>query len=162
MYKRQVRNNIAFGREGATEAEVEEAAKRACAHDFIMRLPQGYDTMVGEGGSTLSGGEKQRISIARALLKDAPVVLLDEATASLDPENEVEVQRAVNALVEGRTVVVIAHKLRTTQNADNIVVMEEGRVVDQGRHAELLERGGLYARLWALQNESVGWSLTGD
>ena len=162
LFRDTVRNNIAFGREGATEAEVEEAAKRACAHDFIMRLPQGYDTMVGEGGSTLSGGEKQRISIARALLKDAPVVLLDEATASLDPENEVEVQRAVNALVEGRTVVVIAHKLRTTQNADNIVVMEEGRVVDQGRHAELLERGGLYARLGALQNESVGWSLTGD
>ncbi len=162
LFRDTVRNNIAFGREGATEAEVEEAAKRACAHDFILRLPQGYDTMVGEGGSTLSGGEKQRISIARALLKDAPVVLLDEATASLDPENEVEVQRAVNALVEGRTVVVIAHKLRTTQNADNIVVMEAGRVVDQGRHAELLERGGLYARLWALQNESVGWSLTGD
>ena len=162
LFRDTVRNNIAFGREGATEAEVEEAAKRACAHDFIMRLPQGYDTMVGEGGSTLSGGEKQRVSIARALLKDAPVVLLDEATASLDPENEVEVQRAVNALVEGRTVVVIAHKLRTTQNADNIVVMEAGRVVDQGRHAELLERGGLYARLWTLQNESVGWSLTGD
>ena len=162
LFRDTVRNNIAFGREGATEAEVEEAAKRACAHDFIMRLPQGYDTMVGEGGSTLSGGEKQRISIARALLKDAPVVLLDEATASLDPENEVEVQRAVNALVEGRTVVVIAHKLRTTQNADNIVVMEEGRVAEQGRHEELLERGGLYARLWALQNESVGWSLTGD
>ena len=162
LFRDTVRNNIAFGREGATEAEVEEAAKRACAHDFIMRLPQGYDTMVGEGGSTLSGGEKQRISIARALLKDAPVVLLDEATASLDPENEVEVQRAVNALVEGRTVVVIAHKLRTIENADNIVVMEAGRVVDQGRHAELLERGGLYARLWALQNESVGWSLTGD
>ena len=162
LFRDTVRNNIAFGREGATEAEVEEAAKRACAHDFIMRLPQGYDTMVGEGGSTLSGGEKQRISIARALLKDAPVVLLDEATASLDPENEVEVQRAVNALVEGRTVVVIAHKLRTTQNADNIVVMEEGRVAEQGRHEELLERGGLYARLWTLQNESVGWSLTGD
>lgn len=162
LFRDTVRNNIAFGREGATEAEVEEAAKRACAHDFIMRLPQGYDTMVGEGGSTLSGGEKQRISIARALLKDAPVVLLDEATASLDPENEVEVQRAINALVEGRTVVVIAHKLRTTQNADNIVVMEEGRVMEQGRHEELLERGGLYARLWALQNESVGWSLTGD
>ena len=162
LFRDTVRNNIAFGRDGATEAEVEEAAKRACAHDFIMRLPQGYDTMVGEGGSTLSGGEKQRISIARALLKDAPVVLLDEATASLDPENEVEVQRAVNALVEGRTVVVIAHKLRTTQNADNIVVMEEGRVAEQGRHEELLERGGLYARLWALQNESVGWSLTGD
>ena len=162
LFRDTVRNNIAFGREGATEAEVEEAAKRACAHDFIMRLPQGYDTMVGEGGSTLSGGEKQRISIARALLKDAPVVLLDEATASLDPENEVEVQQAINALVEGRTVVVIAHKLRTTQNADNIVVMEAGRVAEQGRHEELLERGGLYARLWALQNESVGWSLTGD
>ena len=162
LFRDTVRNNIAFGREGATEAEVEEAAKRACAHDFIMRLPQGYDTMVGEGGSTLSGGEKQRISIARALLKDAPVVLLDEATASLDPENEVEVQRAINALVEGRTMVVIAHKLRTTQNSDNIVVMEEGRVAEQGRHEELLERGGLYARLWALQNESVGWSLTGD
>ena len=162
LFRDTVRNNIAFGREGATEAEVEEAAKRACAHDFIMRLPQGYDTMVGEGGSTLSGGEKQRISIARALLKDAPVVLLDEATASLDPENEVEVQRAVNALVERRTVVVIAHKLRTVENADNIVVMEAGRVVDQGRHVELLERGGLYARLWTLQNESVGWSLTGE
>ena len=159
LFKDTVRNNIGFGREGATDDEIAEAARRACAHDFIMRLPQGYDTPVGEGGSTLSGGEKQRLSIVRALLKDAPVVLLDEATASLDPENELAVQSAISELVKGRTVVIIAHKLRTVEQADNIAVLDKGRIVQQGKHNELLKAGGLYAHLWSIQQRSTGWSI---
>lgn len=114
---------------------------------------------VGEGGCTLSGGEKQRISIARAILKEAPVVLLDEATASLDPENEVEVQRAINTLIAGRTVIVIAHRLKTIKNADNIIVLEEGRIAEQGKHQELLNNKGLYAKLWNIQEKTLGWKL---
>lgn len=125
LFQDTIRNNIRFGKTDATDEEIEAAARKACCHDFIMRLPKGYDTQVGEGGCTLSGGEKQRISIARAILKEAPVVLLDEATASLDPENEVEVQRAINTLIAGRTVIVIAHRLKTIKNADNIIVLEE-------------------------------------
>ncbi len=125
----------------------------------MMRLPKGYDTQVGEGGCTLSGGEKQRISIARAILKEPPVVLLDEATASLDPENEVEVQRAINTLIAGRTVIVIAHRLKTIKNADNIIVLEEGRIAEQGKHQELLDNKGLYAKLWNIQEKTLGWKL---
>lgn len=158
LFQDTIGNNIRFGRENATQEEVEEAARKACCHDFIMKLPRGYDTPVGEGGCTLSGGEKQRISIARAMLKDAPVVLLDEATASLDPENEVDVQRAINQLVKGRTVIVIAHRLKTIRSADNIVVLDNGRVAEQGRHEALLGKNGLYARLWKLQQETVGWN----
>ena len=135
------------------------AARCACCHDFIMRLPQGYDTHVGEGGCTLSGGEKQRLSIARAILKDAPVILLDEATASLDPENEVEVQRAIDTLVNGRTVIVIAHRLKTIMNADRIVVLDNGRIAEQGTHAELMGKFGLYARLWNIQEKTMGWQM---
>ena len=129
-----------------------------------MRLPQGYDTMVGEGGCTLSGGEKQRISIARAILKDAPIILLDEATASLDPENEVEVQKAIDTLIKGRTVIVIAHKLKTIMNADRIVVLEDGRVKEQGTHDELMRHEGLYARLWTIQEKSQAgpYRITGS
>ncbi|WP_434305219.1 ABC transporter ATP-binding protein [Clostridium botulinum] len=151
LFKDTIGNNIRFGREDATQKEVEEAAKKACCHDFIMKLPQGYDTPVGEGGCTLSGGEKQRVSIARAMLKDAPVVLLDEATASLDPENEMDVQKAINQLIKGRTVIVIAHKLKTIRSADNIIVLDDGEVVEKGKHEELIKLKGLYARLWKLQ-----------
>ena len=126
-----------------------------------MRLPKGYDTMVGEGGCTLSGGEKQRISIARAILKDAPIILLDEATASLDPENEVEVQKAIDSLIKGRTVIAIAHRLRTVMNADRIIVLDNGRVKEEGTHGSLMQAGGLYARLWNIQENISGWSLNG-
>lgn len=160
LFQDTVRNNIRFGRAGATDEEIEAAARKACCHDFIMRLPDGYDTMVGEGGCTLSGGEKQRLSIARAILKDAPVILLDEATASLDPENEVEVQKAINTLIGGgRTVVVIAHRLKTVKNADSIIVLDEGKVVEQGTHPDLLARQGLYHRLWTIQEKTVGWRI---
>ncbi|APH21317.1 TPA: ABC transporter ATP-binding protein [Clostridium botulinum] len=154
LFQDTIGNNIRFGREDATQKEVEEAAKKACCHDFIMKLPQGYDTAVGEGGCTLSGGEKQRVSIARAMLKDAPVVLLDEATASLDPENEMDVQKAINQLIKGRTVIVIAHKLKTIRSADKIIVLDDGKVVEQGKHEELIKLKGLYARLWKLQQVS--------
>lgn len=159
LFQDTIESNIRYGREGATREEVIEAAKKACCHDFIMTLPDGYDTMVGEGGNTLSGGEKQRISIARAILKNAPVVLLDEATASLDPENEADVQKAINMLVEGRTVVVIAHRLKTIVSADNIVVLENGRIVEQGKHEMLLSEQGLYAHLWSLQQQTSGWHM---
>ncbi|MBU5437322.1 ABC transporter ATP-binding protein/permease [Tissierella sp. MSJ-40] len=160
LFQDTIGNNIRFGKEGATQAEVEEAAKRACCHDFIMKLPQGYDTPVGEGGSTLSGGEKQRISIARAILKNAPVVLLDEATASLDPENEVEIQRAINELIQGRTVIVVAHRLKTVRSADNIIVLDEGKVVEQGTHDELILQKGLYYDLWTIQQKSSRWKMS--
>lgn len=159
LFQDTLRNNIRFGRPGATDEEVIDAARKAQCHDFIMRLPRGYDTLVGEGGCTLSGGEKQRVSIARAMLKNAPIVLLDEATASLDPENEVEVQRAINTLIAGRTVVVIAHQLKTIRGADNIVVLSNGRIVEQGRHEELLARGGLYHKLWTLRERTQGWQV---
>ncbi|MDD4837178.1 MAG: ABC transporter ATP-binding protein, partial [Dethiosulfovibrio sp.] len=159
LFQDTIGNNIRFGREGASMDEVQEAAKRACCHDFIMKLPLGYDTVVGEGGCTLSGGEKQRISIARAFLKNSPVVLLDEATASLDPENELEIQRAIDNLVEGRTVVVVAHRLKTICRADSIVVLDRGKIVESGTHQELLERRGLYSRLWDIQEESLGWAI---
>lgn len=159
LFQDTIRNNIRFGRPDAADDEIVAAAKQACCHDFIMRLPKGYDTMVGEGGCTLSGGEKQRLSIARALLKDAQIILLDEATASLDPENEVEVQRAIDKLVEGRTVIVIAHKLKTIQNADQIIVLENGRIVERGKHEELIAHPGLYAHLWDIQLKTSGWKL---
>ena len=159
LFQDTIRNNIRFGKTDATDEEIIAAARKACCHDFIMRLPQGYDTMVGEGGCTLSGGEKQRISIARAILKDAPVILLDEATASLDPENEVEVQKAIDTLIKGRTVIAIAHRLKTIKNADRIIVLDNGRMQEEGTHDELLRKQGLYAHLWEIQESISGWKL---
>ena len=159
LFQDTIRNNIRFGKSNTTDAEIEETARQACCHDFIMRLPQGYDTMVGEGGCTLSGGEKQRLSIARAILKNAPVILLDEATASLDPENEVSVQRAIDTLIKGRTVIVSAHRLKTIRNANQILVLDHGRIVERGRHADLMAKDGLYARLWNIQEKALGWQV---
>lgn len=159
LFQDTIRNNIRFGKSNTTDTEIEETARQACCHDFIMRLPQGYDTMVGEGGCTLSGGEKQRLSIARAILKNAPVILLDEATASLDPENEVSVQRAIDTLIKGRTVIVIAHRLKTIRNANQILVLDHGRIVERGRHADLMAKDGLYARLWNIQEKALGWQV---
>ena len=159
LFQDTLRNNIRFGKTDATEEEIIAAARKACCHDFIMRLPKGYDTMVGEGGCTLSGGEKQRISIARAILKDAPIILLDEATASLDPENEVEVQKAIDTLVKGRTVIAIAHRLKTIKNASRIIVLDNGQIQEEGTHDELIRKKGLYAHLWDIQESSSGWKL---
>lgn len=159
LFKDTIGNNIRVGRFDASQEEMEKAARQACCHDFITALPEGYNTMVGEGGCTLSGGEKQRISIARALLKDAPIVLLDEATASLDPENEINVQRAINALVADKTVVIIAHRLKTVKGADNIIVLDNAGVVEQGRHEDLVSGQGLYQQLWDLQQQSAGWRM---
>ena len=161
LFRDTVMENIRLGRRGATDEEVLEAAKAAQCDEFIRRLPQGYQTVIGENGSTLSGGERQRISIARALLKDAPVVLLDEATASLDVENESAVQTALSRLLQGKTVLVIAHRMRTVAGADHIVVLEDGHVAQQGTPAELMEQGGLYRRMVELQSESAQWRLNG-
>ena len=151
IFAASVRENIRFGRPGASDAEIEEAARAAAAHDFIMALPQGYDTWVGERGMMLSGGQKQRIAIARAILRNAPILLLDEATSALDAESELAVQRAVDALATGRTTLIIAHRLATVKKADRILVFDEGRIVAEGRHADLVAEGGLYARLARLQ-----------
>jgi ATP-binding cassette subfamily B protein len=159
LFHDTVLNNIRIGRPGAAMDEVIAAARAAQCHEFIMRLPQGYDTIVGEGGSTLSGGEKQRLSIARAILKDAPIVLLDEATASLDPENEALIQRGFQALVRAKTLVVIAHRLSTIRHADQILALDKGRIVERGRHEELIVVNGLYAKLWREQERAHGWKV---
>ena len=159
LFDDTVMGNIRLGRRNATDEEVLAAARAANCDDFVSRMPQGYDTMIGENGSKLSGGERQRISIARALLKDAPVVLLDEATASLDVENETAVQTALSRLLADRTVIVIAHRMRTVLSANKIVVLDEGRVVEQGSPDELLAADGLFARMVRLQRESADWML---
>lgn len=151
--------NIAFGTAGATHEQVVEAAKRARCHDFISALPNGYDTIVGEGGASLSGGERQRISIARALLKDAPIVVLDEATASIDPENEQLIQQALTELTREKTVVVIAHRLATIEHADQILVVEDGTVVQRGTHEELLAQEDVYRRFVEARAEAEGWKI---
>ena len=161
LFDETVMENIRLGKRGATDEEVRAAAEAANCGEFIRRLPQGYDTPIGENGAKLSGGERQRISIARALLKNAPIVLLDEATASLDVENETKVQGALSRLLAGKTVLVIAHRMRTVAGADHIVVLENGHVAEQGTPAELMERGGLYRRMVELQSESARWKLNG-
>ena len=159
LFDDTVMGNIRLGRRDATDEEVLAAARAANCDEFVERMPQGYQTMIGENGSRLSGGERQRISIARALLKGAPVVLLDEATASLDVENETKVQEALSRLLVGKTVIVIAHRMRTVMSADKVVVLEEGRVAEQGSPAELMAKGGLFARMVGLQTQSAEWAL---
>ena len=153
MFNDTVRANIAYGRLEAKDWEIIEAAKAAAAHEFIEDLPNGYDTMVGESGLRLSGGQRQRISIARAMLKNAPILLLDEATSALDSESERQVHDALKRLMEGRTPIVIAHRLSTVSDADKIYVMKNGRVIEEGTHLELLDREGLYAQYCKLQFE---------
>ncbi|WP_375788944.1 ABC transporter ATP-binding protein [Bradyrhizobium sp. Pha-3] len=152
LFRDTIRANIAFGKSGATEAEIVDAAKAACAHDFIMSFPLGYDTPVGEHGAQLSGGQRQRIAVARALIKNAPIILLDEATAALDSESEKQVQEAIEHLCQGRTTIVIAHRLHTIMHADAILVVEGGEIVERGRHDELLRRSGRYASFFRLQH----------
>ena len=159
LFNDTIANNIKFGNPTATMAEVAEAAKKACCHDFISALPQGYDTVVGEGGATISGGEKQRISIARALLKDAPIIILDEATANVDPENESLLQDAIAQLTRGKTIIMIAHRLKTVQNADQILVLDQGKIVQRGTHQELMKSGGIYADFVSMREKSIGWKL---
>lgn len=159
LFNDTVMNNIRLGNPNATDEQVMAAAKAAYCDEFVREMPDGYQTLLGENGSTLSGGERQRISIARALLKDAPIILLDEATASLDPENEVLVQRAIAKLVEGKTVIMIAHRLRTVVDADQILVLENGKLVESGTHNELMAKKGLYQKLYHIQQESLGWAV---
>lgn len=159
LFHDTVRANICFGTEQASEEEMIRAAKQARCHDFIMALPEGYDTVIGEGGSTLSGGEKQRISIARAILKNASVVILDEATASLDPENEHLIQEALTELTVGKTVIVIAHRLATIENADQVLVINDGHIVQKGTHRQLAGQEGLYQRFIKLRKQAEGWSI---
>ena len=162
LFHGTVRDNLRLARPAATDAQVDAACRAARAYDFIHALPAGYDTVLGERGARLSGGEKQRLSIARALLKDAPVLLLDEATAFADPENEARIQEALTELCAGRTVLVVAHRLSTIATADHIVALEGGRVADQGTHAELLARCPVYQRLWKSHTEALDWSLGSD
>ncbi|EET58385.1 ABC transporter, ATP-binding protein [Marvinbryantia formatexigens DSM 14469] len=157
LFHDTIRANICFGRPDATEEEMVEAAKKACCHEFIKKLPDGYDTVIGEGGGTLSGGEKQRISIARAMLKNAPVIILDEATASVDPENEHLIQHAISELVKGKTVITIAHRLATVENADQILVVNDGQIVQKGTHQELMEEDGIYRRFVEVRQRAEGW-----
>ena len=159
LFQDTIANNIRFGQENASMEKVTEAAKKACCHDFIMELPEGYDTIIGEGGASLSGGEKQRISIARAIMKDSPVIILDEATANVDPENEKELVEAIEALTREKTIFMIAHRLKTVRNADQILVVDHGKIVQQGRHEELMQQDGIYRRFVNARELAAGWKL---
>ena len=159
LFADTIENNIKFGCPDATHEQVAEAARRACCDDFIEALPDGYDTVIGEGGASLSGGEKQRISIARAMLKDAPIIILDEATANVDPENEDRLQNAIEALTHEKTVIMIAHRLKTVRSADQILVIDGGRIVQRGRHSELIAQPGIYADFVGGKKEAAGWKL---
>ena len=159
LFNNTVMENIRIGRQGATDEEVLASAREAQCDEFVEKLPEGYQTMIGENGSALSGGERQRISIARALLKDSPVILLDEATASLDAENETHIQRAISRLVKGKTVLIIAHRMRTVEGADKLVLLKDGKVAEQGSPEELLAKGGIYAKMCKLQQQSGEWRI---
>ena len=159
LFADSIENNIKFGCPDATHEQVIEAAKKACCHEFISALPDGYDTLIGEGGGTLSGGEKQRISIARAILKNAPIIILDEATSSVDPENEEELQQAIAELTHDKTIVMIAHRLKTVRGADQILVLDDSHIVQSGTHAELIQQKGLYADFVSARQEAIGWKL---
>ena len=159
LFADSIENNIKFGCPDATHEQVIEAAKKACCHEFISALPNGYDAVIGEGGGTLSGGEKQRISIARAILKNAPIIILDEATSSVDPENEEELQRAIAELTHDKTIIMIAHRLKTVRGADQILVLDDSHIVQSGTHAELIQQKGLYADFVSARQEAIGWKL---
>lgn len=160
LFEDTIENNIKFGASDATHEMVVKAAKKACCHDFISELPEGYQTLVGEGGASLSGGERQRISIARAILKDAPIVILDEATASVDPENERELQQAIAELTKDKTILMIAHRLSTIRNADQILVLDKGCIVQQGTHQVLMQQEGLYRRFVDIRKQAIGWQIS--
>ena len=159
LFDDTIENNIKFGSPEATHDQVVDAARRACCEEFIQALPDGYDTRLGESGSSLSGGERQRLSIARAILKDAPIVVLDEATANVDPENELELQHAISELTKSKTVIMIAHRLKTVRNADQILVLDQGRIVQRGTHEALMAEGGLYAGFVNMREKTVGWKI---
>ena len=159
LFADTIENNIKFGYPNATHEQVVAAARKACCDDFIEALPDGYDTVIGEGGASLSGGEKQRISIARAMLKDAPIVILDEATANVDPENEDRLQKAIEALTRDKTIIMIAHRLKTVRHADQILVVDHGRIVQQGKHEELMKQNGIYADFVGGRKQAAGWKL---
>lgn len=159
LFADTIENNIKFGCQNATHEEVVMAAKKACCHEFIMQLPDGYNTVIAEGGATLSGGEKQRISIARAIMKDAPVIILDEATANVDPENEKELMDAIDALTKEKTIIMIAHRLKTVQHADQIVVIDKGHIVQKGNHEQLMKQDGIYKRFVNAREQAVSWKI---
>ena len=159
LFQDTIANNIRFGQSDAPMEKVIEASRRACCHDFIMALPDGYDTVIGEGGASLSGGEKQRISIARAIMKDAPIIILDEATANVDPESEQELTAAIEALTKEKTILMIAHRLKTVRHADNILVIDKGRIAQSGTHEQLMEQGGIYRRFVESREQAVGWKV---
>lgn len=159
LFEDTIENNIRFGKPDATKEEVIMAAKKACCHDFISAFPEGYQTKIGENGATLSGGEKQRISIARAILKDAPVVILDEATASVDPENEQELQEAIEELTKNKTLLMIAHRLNTVRRADKIIVLDKGQIAEEGTHGELMKQEGIYKKFVDIRKEAIGWKV---
>ncbi len=160
LFSDTVENNIRFGKPDASREDVIEAAKAACCHDFIMALPDGYDTVIGEGGASLSGGERQRISIARAIMKDAPIIILDEATANVDPENENLLMKAVDRLTKEKTVIMIAHRLKTVENADQIFVIDHGKIVQQGSHSKLMNEEGIYRRFIGERKQASGWKIS--
>ena len=159
LFNDTIENNIKFGRPEATLEDVKLAAQKACCDEFIESLPEGYQTVIGEGGSSLSGGEKQRISIARAILKDAPIIIFDEATANVDPENEDKLQRAMEELMKDKTVIMIAHRLKTVKHASKIIVINNGQIVQQGTHQQLIKEDGLYKKFVEQKNETGSWKL---
>ena len=160
LFKQSILDNIRMGNPDATEEQVIAAAKAARCHEFIEQLPNGYHTVIGSTGVHLSGGERQRIAIARAIVKDAPIIVLDEATAFSDPENEYLIQKAFEKLIQNKTVVMIAHRLSTIRNADQILVMEKGCLIESGTHDELLKKSGKYAQMWSSYTESINWKIS--